>query len=63
MSSEYELRKRYREALDEAWGDVIIAGYSYPTSRALEILDPIAFDTGYNDWLDAEGLYEEDGDN
>lgn len=54
--SEYVDENQYDTMLDEVYGDVEIAGLSYSTSRALEQLDPIAYRTGYNDWLDSLDL-------
>jgi hypothetical protein len=46
---------RYREELDEFY-PVEIAGISFCASRILEELDPIAFNCGFSDWLDANEL-------
>jgi hypothetical protein len=46
---------RYREELDEFY-PVEIAGMSFCASRILEELDPIAFNCGFSDWLDANEL-------
>lgn len=52
-------KRDYDEFLDEAYGVVNIAGFSYTTSQALKQLDPIAYDVSYSDWLDA--MEDEDG--
>lgn len=49
-----ELQRRYADALDEAYGYVMVAGISYQTSRALRLLDPISFQGGVLDWIDAQ---------
>ena len=46
---------RYREELDEFY-PVEIAGIAFCASRILEELDPIAFNCGFSDWLDANEL-------
>ena len=51
---EYELQAQYDELLDDVYGDVSIAGYSYNTSRTLYEIDPTAYRTGFLDWLDSE---------
>lgn len=57
-----EASDAYRECLDEVYGLVSVAGFEYSTSRALELLDPTAFWTGFNDWLDEEVTeYQEEG--
>lgn len=44
----------YDDFIDEIYGEtVMIAGCEYSTSRALKELDPIAYQCGYADWLDA----------
>ena len=49
---DYELEELYKEALDDSYGTVTVAGMEYETSRALYELDPIAYRVGFNDWLD-----------
>lgn len=46
----------YDHMLDECYGPVLIAGMSYETSRALNLLDPIAYKCGWLDWCDSEGI-------
>lgn len=46
-----DTEEKYNEMLDEVYGDVQVAGYSYSTSRALKELDPIAYNVGLSDWL------------
>lgn len=48
--TDYEMQERYDEMLDETYGPVIIAGYTYDTSRALKEVDPIAYSVGLNDY-------------
>jgi hypothetical protein len=52
--SERELEDRYNDFLDEVFGDSMIGGYAYHTSRALKEVDPTAYRCGFNDWLDSE---------
>lgn len=56
--AEYAAIEMYRDMLDDVYGDVTVAGLTYTTSRALEVLDPIAFRVGFSDWTDAEGFEE-----
>lgn len=67
MASEYgpyedetEALEEYRGYLDEVYGDVQVAEYTYATSRVLEELDPIAFREGFNDWVDTLETEEEE---
>jgi hypothetical protein len=53
---EYEAMDRYREHLDEVYGDVNIGYLTYSTSHVLGEVDPTAFRCGFNDWLDSEGI-------
>lgn len=46
----------YDEWLDEVYGDVQIGPYEYSTARALRLVDPIAYRTGFSDWLDDMGI-------
>lgn len=48
----------YRDMLDEIYGTVCIAGMKYDTSRALELLDPVAFRCGRNDYINSFEDYE-----
>lgn len=51
----------YDDWLDEVWdGTVLICGYSYPPSKALEAVDPIAYRCGTSQYLDA--MFEEFGE-
>lgn len=49
---DYELEEQYKAMLDEVYGTVKVAGYEYETSRTLQEIDPIAYRTGFNDYLD-----------
>ena len=65
LISDDELQTRYNESLDDAHGTIEIAGLEYNTSYALLEVDPIAYRTGFNDWLDSvtgEYIFEQDGD-
>ena len=52
--STLELKERFDEFLDEAYGTVEVAGLTYCTSDLLKSTDPIGYRCGFNDWLDAE---------
>ena len=52
--TDYDLHERYNDMLDECNEPARVAGMEYQTSRALALLDPIAYRCGFNDWLDAE---------
>ena len=53
----------YDEMLDDVYGDFMD---SYPASRVLRLVDPIAYRVGFYDWLDGEEMdgddLEDDGD-
>lgn len=55
----------YDDFLDEAYETVQIGPYDYSTSHALKEVDPVAYQEGFNNWIDAEmedgRLTEEDG--
>jgi hypothetical protein len=46
----------YDEMLDEVYGDVFVASYSYNTSYLLKEVDPIAYRVGFSDWQDSEDV-------
>jgi hypothetical protein len=46
---------RYRDEIDQ-FNEVKIFGMSFCASRVLEELDPIAFNCGFSDWLDANEI-------
>ena len=56
-----EAEEQYGELLDEVYGDVSIAGFTYSTGYALRSLDPIAFRQGVLDNLDSDYDEIEDG--
>jgi hypothetical protein len=43
----------YDEMLDELHSPIIIGGIEFDPSRVLKELDPIAYQCGFNDWLDS----------
>ena len=43
----------YDEMLDECYGEVNVAGFTYSTSEALFKLDPIAYRCGMSDYYDS----------
>ena len=49
----------YNQMLDEA-GPVMIGGIEFYPSRILKEMDPIAYDTGFNDYMDACGIDTDD---
>lgn len=49
--TESEQEQRFRDMLDDAYGEVEIAGFKYSTSRALEEVDPTAFRCGMADYF------------
>lgn len=60
-----DLEQMYCEMLDDCYGEVIIAGYTYQTSRALAEIDPTAFRCGLSDYIDSllgETIEEIDGE-
>ena len=46
MSKEQE----FADYLDEIYGDIDVCGLSYPASRVLADVDPIAYRTAFSDW-------------
>lgn len=54
--SDHEAHEQYDDMLNEVYGDVEIAGMQYETARALKELDPIAYNTGFNDYYDNEEI-------
>ena len=59
MISLSEAYERYDDMLDEA-GPVMIGGIEFYPSRILKEMDPIAYDTGFNDYMDACGIDTDD---
>ena len=53
MLTEWELKERYNDMLDEVYGVVTIGGYHYHTSYALEAVDPIAYRVGMHEYADS----------
>ena len=53
---EHEAEALYNELIDECNKPIKIFGAQYLPSRALKELDPIAYNCGFTDWLDAENL-------
>jgi len=48
---------RYDDMLDELYGVVRFdSQLSWDASQVLKEMDEIAYHTGFNDWLDSEGL-------
>ena len=42
------------DLLDDVYGEIEICGYEYYASRALSLVDEVAYRCGKNDWLDGE---------
>ena len=53
---EHEAEALYNELIGECNEPINIFGAQYLPSRALKELDPIAYNCGFTDWLDAENL-------
>jgi hypothetical protein len=63
FQSERQLREAYDDMLDNYYGSVTIAIYDYCVSKALKSTDPIAYRTGFFNWLDSEiriGIYTDE---
>lgn len=41
----------YDELLDDVYGEISIAGITYPASYALKAVDPIAYRVGFSDYV------------
>ena len=54
-----EAYERFDEMLDES-GPVVIAGLEFSPSAILKEMDPIAYDTGFNDYMDGIGVDTDD---
>ena len=53
---EHEAEAHYNELIDECNPIIKIFDMEYLPSHALKELDPIAYNCGFTDWLDAENL-------
>ena len=51
---EHRLEEQYDEMLDECYPECKVAGYEYPTSKVLAMIDPVAYQCGFADWLSNE---------
>lgn len=54
--SEYEALQRYDDMLDEVYGPYEVAGIEIMPSDALKNCDEIAYQMGFQDWCDSEGI-------
>ena len=54
-----EAYERFDDMLDES-GPVVIAGIEFSPSAILKEMDPIAYDTNFNDYMDAIGVDTDD---
>ena len=52
--NDLELYNMYDEDLDNVYGDINVAGMEYSASETLKKVDEIAYDNGFDDWLDGE---------
>lgn len=60
-TSEYEAHKQYDEWLDEVYTPYNIGYLEWSASQVMKEMDPIAYQTGFNDWCDSENIeLEED---
>jgi len=48
-----EAEDMYNNMIDEISGEVRIGSLTYMASEVLPIIDPIAYDCGFNDYLDS----------
>ena len=55
MMSLTEAYERFDDMLDES-GSVVIAGLEFSPSAILKEMDPIAYNTYFNDYMDAIGV-------
>lgn len=65
LITESELHEMYNDMLDECFEPVMIGGHKYCHSDAFRSVDPVAYQCGFNDWLDyevSEGLIIESGE-
>ena len=58
--TEHDALERYDEMLDELYTPYNIGVLEFAPSRVLKELDPTAYRTGFNDWLDSEDIELED---
>lgn len=49
-----EMEDYFQDFLDDLYGIVDIAGYSFGTGRVLREMDYVAFREEFNNWLDSE---------
>ena len=54
-----EAYERFDDMLDES-GPVVIAGIEFSPSAILKEMDPIAYDTNFNDYMDDIGVDTDD---
>lgn len=61
-----ELENIFNDFLDDAYGDVMVGGYAYPTSKVLKDTDEVVYNEELNNWIDSsvsdEYLFEKDGE-
>lgn len=49
-----ELEERYKDFLNEYHGTVDVCGYYYDSAYALKLIDPIAYEQDFLEWLNSE---------
>jgi hypothetical protein len=59
MISLTEAYESYNDMLDES-GTIIIGGVGFYPSTILKEMDPTAYNTGFNDYMDAVGIDTDD---
>ena len=63
LLSERDIELAYEDMLDECYGTVKVAGFSYDTSYLLKSVDPIAFRCGLSDYISEENYIEVHNEN
>ena len=61
IKDESDVEELFRESLDSN-GPIEVCGLTFDASKIVEELDPTAFRTFFNDWLDSEEWDEFEGD-
>jgi hypothetical protein len=60
FENEQQAYEAYDEYLDEHIDVVVIGSLSYSPSRVLKAIDPIAYECGFNDFMDWNTIAEGD---
>ncbi len=56
-----EAHERYDEYMQEVYGDIEVCGIRMDALDVLKHMDPVAYRTGFNDWMDGEDKSTFDG--